>query len=313
MHSKDEARNPFSGRTIAIAVVAALVVLGGVYLLIYQTPAPGAKDFVECVAAGNPVMGSYPRQCTTKDGTQFTEDIGNESDKADLIRLTAPRPNQTTKSPPLVTCTQEAKLCPDGSYVGRTGPNCEFATCPQEPIGRQCNGANDTSCPTGYSCVQECGPLVAREGDPPPSSSCQPKGYERRCPVCLSKDTMIDTPLGAVAVQDVRVGSPVWTTSVSGARIPGFVGYVGKTPVPPTHMMVHLTLDDGRTVLVSPGHPTSDGRTVGELATGDAYDSARVATATRVTYNEGFTYDLLPSGQSGFYWANGILLDSTLR
>jgi len=27
-------------------------------------------------------------------------------------------------------CTQEAKLCPDGSYVGRTGPNCAFAPCP---------------------------------------------------------------------------------------------------------------------------------------------------------------------------------------
>ena len=27
-------------------------------------------------------------------------------------------------------CTQEAKICPDGSAVGRTGPNCEFASCP---------------------------------------------------------------------------------------------------------------------------------------------------------------------------------------
>lgn len=27
-------------------------------------------------------------------------------------------------------CTLEAKICPDGSSVGRTGPNCEFATCP---------------------------------------------------------------------------------------------------------------------------------------------------------------------------------------
>jgi hypothetical protein len=27
-------------------------------------------------------------------------------------------------------CTMEAKLCPDGSYVGRTGPNCEFSACP---------------------------------------------------------------------------------------------------------------------------------------------------------------------------------------
>ncbi|MDD2807513.1 MAG: hypothetical protein PHW95_03285 [Patescibacteria group bacterium] len=30
----------------------------------------------------------------------------------------------------LVACTMEAKLCPDGTAVGRTGPNCEFAPCP---------------------------------------------------------------------------------------------------------------------------------------------------------------------------------------
>jgi hypothetical protein len=29
-----------------------------------------------------------------------------------------------------VLCTQDAKLCEDGSYVGRTGPKCEFAQCP---------------------------------------------------------------------------------------------------------------------------------------------------------------------------------------
>jgi len=29
-----------------------------------------------------------------------------------------------------VACTMEAKICPDGSSVGRTGPNCEFTACP---------------------------------------------------------------------------------------------------------------------------------------------------------------------------------------
>jgi hypothetical protein len=29
-----------------------------------------------------------------------------------------------------IACTMEAMLCPDGSYVGRTGPNCQFAPCP---------------------------------------------------------------------------------------------------------------------------------------------------------------------------------------
>jgi len=29
-----------------------------------------------------------------------------------------------------IACTQEAKICPDGSSVGRIPPNCEFAECP---------------------------------------------------------------------------------------------------------------------------------------------------------------------------------------
>lgn len=31
-----------------------------------------------------------------------------------------------------VACTMDAKLCPDGSSVGRVAPNCEFALCPGE-------------------------------------------------------------------------------------------------------------------------------------------------------------------------------------
>ena len=29
-----------------------------------------------------------------------------------------------------VACTMEAKICPDGTAVGRSGPNCEFTPCP---------------------------------------------------------------------------------------------------------------------------------------------------------------------------------------
>lgn len=38
-----------------------------------------------------------------------------------------------SQSPPeggQVACTKEAKVCPDGSIVGRVGPKCEFAACP---------------------------------------------------------------------------------------------------------------------------------------------------------------------------------------
>jgi hypothetical protein len=32
----------------------------------------------------------------------------------------------------LTFCTMEALLCPDGSGVGRQGPRCEFAACPNQ-------------------------------------------------------------------------------------------------------------------------------------------------------------------------------------
>lgn len=38
--------------------------------------------------------------------------------------------NNNTASPAPVACTMDAMMCPDGSYVGRSGPNCEFV-CPK--------------------------------------------------------------------------------------------------------------------------------------------------------------------------------------
>jgi hypothetical protein len=39
-------------------------------------------------------------------------------------------PKYIPKDSEQVFCTQDAMQCPDGSYVGRTDPNCEFAVCP---------------------------------------------------------------------------------------------------------------------------------------------------------------------------------------
>lgn len=46
-----------------------------------------------------------------------------------IIQFPATAP--TAETPEGQMCTMEAKLCSDGSYVGRTGPNCEFAPCPE--------------------------------------------------------------------------------------------------------------------------------------------------------------------------------------
>lgn len=71
-----------------------------------------------------------------------------------------------------VACTMEAKQCPDGSYVGRQGPNCEFAACPAAStsatvsarIGQAVSALDvaltpealleDSRCPVDVQCIQ---------------------------------------------------------------------------------------------------------------------------------------------------------------
>ena len=56
-------------------------------------------NYDECVRAGNAVMESYPRQCRAENGETFVEDIGNELEKQEIIRIESPRPNQKITSP----------------------------------------------------------------------------------------------------------------------------------------------------------------------------------------------------------------------
>jgi hypothetical protein len=61
------------------------------------------KNFAECVAEGNAVMESYPRQCRSQNGQLFVEGIGNEMELRDLVRLDYPRPNDNISSPLTIT------------------------------------------------------------------------------------------------------------------------------------------------------------------------------------------------------------------
>ena len=133
------------------------------------------------------------------------------------------------------------------------------------------------------------------------------------CPICLSAGTLIDTPNGAVPVTSLRVGDLVWTLDAGGARVARPLAAVGHVPAPAGHQMVHLVLADGRELWASAGHPTADGRPLGRLQAGDVLDGARVVSAEREPYGQPATYDILPSGATGLYWANGVLLASTLR
>ena len=64
-----------------------------------EEPSVVISDFLACITHGYPALESYPRQCKTSDGKTYTEDIGNELEKLDLIRINTPRPNMLIESP----------------------------------------------------------------------------------------------------------------------------------------------------------------------------------------------------------------------
>lgn len=268
-------------------------------------------------------------------------------------------------TPEPVACAQDAKLCPDGSYVSRTAPRCEFAPCPNpaptptptpKPIPLPLPSPTPNETKIYLREGQKEGPLLVEKisadsitglrfreypvamlpGSPitlrigeSVSNGCtitltltgingnvaaftEKTDSNRPCPICLAENTLIDTPTGAVRVQDLRKGATVWTADSSGARISAKIIEAVRTPVPATHRVIHLLLADGRELFASLGHPTGDGRVIGDLVAGDTLDGSRVTATEDIPYQKQFTYDILPSGTTGFYWANGILMGSTL-
>jgi len=82
--------------------------------------------------------------------------------------------------PKPVACTMEAKICPDGSSVSRSGPNCEFARCPDgttpviqtpAPDSQTTPPADDT---TGGGASDSDGKPGATSGSPGPDDGGTP-------------------------------------------------------------------------------------------------------------------------------------------
>ena len=68
------------------------------------------------------------------------------------------------------------------------------------------------------------------------------------------------------------VGDLIWTANLSGERVQGTILNTVRVVVPADHQIVHMVLSDGRELWASPGHPTADGRKLGNLQVGDNLD-----------------------------------------
>lgn len=143
------------------------------------------------------------------------------------------------------------------------------------------------------------------------SNSYQCEGIN--CPKCLSKQTLIDSPKGAKQAAEIKIGDLVWSKNENGEKISVPVIKISKRDVTNKASLLKVTLSDSRNIIVSPNHPTADHTLFKNLQIGQALDNAKIVKMEVILYTDQFTYDLLPDSSTGFYWANGILVGSTLK
>ena len=131
------------------------------------------------------------------------------------------------------------------------------------------------------------------------------------CPICASPDTPIATPNGEQPIASLRAGDLVYSVDHDAIVVVPLLK-VEHTSVA-HHRVVRVALEDGRVLEISPGHPTADGRTFGDLLAGSQLDAEHaVLSAELVPYSYDATFDILPASSTGTYYAAGALIGSTL-
>ena len=160
-------------------------------------------------------------------------------------------------------------------------------------------------------------PLVITSINYPDSitvSTCKSTGIPSGgCPICLSADSTIKTPEGDMNVKEIKDGMTVLSTDSNGNIVKSKVIQTNRVFVGDTHKVIDLQLADGRELFVSANHPTYDGKTIAGLQVGENYDGSIVKSMKLVQYKYQYTYDILPDSTTGNYFANGILVGSTLK
>lgn len=201
------------------------------------------------------------------------------------------------------------------SAAGAGGNAC--CPCPDQPQPAGCLEC-DLFCPGGEAGTGGTTASCGGNNTCPSGQQCCPQGAGSSCVAagtcvpgkCAAPDTPIATPSGERPIAELRDGDLVLSLD-HGAVVA--VPLVATRRVAVTaHAVARIELRDGRVFEMSAGHPTTDGRTLGALAPGDALGDASVASVSMVPYTHPFTHDILPASDTGAYFAAGALVGSTL-
>lgn len=98
-------------------------------------------------------------------------------------------PVQSHQDP--IMCPMDAKMCSDGSFVGRTGPDCAFAACPDEKPA-----ADEIVCAPedrqAEACIEIYAPVCASYQVQCVTTPCNPvpKSYSNSCFACADQNVI---------------------------------------------------------------------------------------------------------------------------
>jgi hypothetical protein len=207
----------------------------------------------------------------------------------------------------ILNCGQCGEVC--------TGPHpyCDKGVCGTPPCEATCAAGiccGQQCCADGQLCCTVPGPVVMMY------PACISPGSGGTCPAgctacrCNPEGTRIAGPGGSRAIETLVEGDLVYSVDR---------GRLAVVPVKRTnrvavrdHVMVRVVFAGGAVLRESPRHPTADGRSFGELGAGDAIDGLRIVEVSRVRYEGSATWDILPDSDTGTYFADGVLVGSTL-
>lgn len=74
--------------------------------------------------------GIHAFTCANNAGCSNTDSVSVPKPSPSPSPTVTPSPSPSASPTPTTACTQDAKQCPDGTYVSRVAPSCDFAPCP---------------------------------------------------------------------------------------------------------------------------------------------------------------------------------------